>query len=159
MTLHLFACHPERVTLPKFHMSEPSTATRSQADGTVRILVLDDDPTIADIMTRMLKALTYQPRWVKTGEEAIQACKEAANLSGFYDAALLDLTIHDGMGGREALKEMLKIDPKLKGIACSGYSDDELNSQLRAEGFVEILPKPFKSQDLSKMIKTVLALP
>jgi len=131
---------------------------RKQSDGSVKILILEDDPTIADIMTRMLKSLTFQATWVKTGEEAIQACKEAATKRGFFDAALLDLTISGGMGGRDAVKEMLKIDPQLKAVACSGYSDDDLNRELKAEGFAGILPKPFKAQDLSKAIKGLLGL-
>ena len=129
---------------------------RAQPDGSVKVLILEDDPTIADIMGRMLKSLTYQSTWVKTGEEAIKACADAKSIGSFYDAALLDLTIPDGLGGREAIPEMLKIDPQIKAIACSGYSDDDLNQKLLAEGFAGILPKPFKAQDLSRAVKEVL---
>lgn len=130
--------------------------TRKQSDGTVKVLILEDDQTIADIMGRMLKSMSYQHTWVKTGEEAIAACKGAVQTHGFFDVALLDLTIQGGMGGRDAMKEMLKIDPKLQGVACSGYSDDDLNRELKAEGFVDILPKPFKAQDLGRVIKGIL---
>ena len=129
---------------------------RAQSDGSVKILILEDDPTIADILTRMLKSLSYHATWVKTGEEAIQACKDAATISGFYDAALLDLTITGGLGGRAALKVMLEHDPNLIAIACSGYSDDDLNKELLAEGFSGVLPKPFKAQDLGRVVKKFL---
>jgi CheY-like chemotaxis protein len=129
---------------------------RTQIDGSVKILILEDDPTIADIMGRMLKALKFQSVWVDTGEAAIKACQDAKTMNGFYDAALLDLTINGGLGGREAMKEMLKIDPEIKALACSGYSDDELTKELLAEGFAGILPKPFKAQDLGKTLNALL---
>ncbi len=119
----------------------------------MKILILEDDTSIGDIQCRMLKTLGYLTVWTKTGEEAIAACKKAVGEKEPFAASLLDLTIHGGMGGREAVKELLKLDPDLKSIACSGYSDDDLNQELLQDGFIDILPKPFRSQELGKILK------
>jgi len=119
----------------------------------LRILILEDDLAIGDIQCRMLKTLGYLTTWAKTGEEAIDACKAAVAEGDRFSGALLDLTIHGGMGGRDAVKVLKQIDPALQAIACSGYSDDELNQELMKDGFIDILPKPFRSQELGKILK------
>jgi CheY-like chemotaxis protein len=125
----------------------------SAAPAGQRILILEDDLSIGDIQCRMLKTLGYVTVWTKLGEDAITKCEEAVGRGENFAAALLDLTIHGGMGGREVARHLKKIDPDLKSIACSGYSDDELNKELLKEGFVDILPKPFRAQELGKILK------
>ncbi len=130
----------------------PAPSAGGQGNGE-RILVLEDDLSIGDIQGRMLKSLGYATEWAKTGEEAIDMCKKALHEGKRFSAGLFDLTIQGGMGGQDAMKAIRSIDPALKAIACSGYSDDEFNAKLIAEGFNDVLPKPFRSAELGKVLK------
>ena len=51
------------------------------------------------------------------------------------------------------MKAIRQIAPNLRAIACSGYSDDDFNAKLITEGFHDVLPKPFRSAELGKVLK------
>jgi two-component system, cell cycle sensor histidine kinase and response regulator CckA len=73
-----------------------------------------------------------------------------------YDAVILDLTIPGGMGGKEAIQELLEMNPQLRAVVCSGYSDDEVMSNYREYGFNGVMPKPFDINILSKVLNDIL---
>jgi DNA-binding NtrC family response regulator len=73
-----------------------------------------------------------------------------------YDAVILDLTIPGGMGGEEAIKILLNMDPEVKVIVYSGYSDGEVMSNFRKYGFKGMMPKHFDLQTLGKVLNDVL---
>jgi CheY-like chemotaxis protein len=68
----------------------------------------------------------------------------------------MDLTIPDGMGGAETLQELLAIDPNVKAIASSGYSNNPVMSEYRSHGFKSILPKPYDAIQLSRTLAEVI---
>ena len=70
-----------------------------------------------------------------------------------YDIVILDLTIPGGMGGKEIVKRMKEFDPKVKAIASSGYSDDEIMSRPKEFGFDASLAKPYAIEALSKILQ------
>lgn len=72
-------------------------------------------------------------------------------------AVIMDLTIPGGMGGKETIKELLKIDPFVKAIVSSGYSNDTITANFMEYGFKGVLAKPYKMQDMSKIISKVTA--
>ena len=69
-----------------------------------------------------------------------------------YDVVIMDLTVRGGMGGEQAIRELLKLDPNAKAIVCSGYSNDPILAEYEDYGFCGALSKPFKIMDLSKKI-------
>ena len=83
-------------------------------------------------------------------------CKAAKEAEMPFDAAILDLTIPGGMGGKEVINILLEINPELKAIVSSGYSDDPVMSNLQDYGFKGMLPKPYTSSSLSKVLHEVL---
>jgi DNA-binding NarL/FixJ family response regulator len=68
----------------------------------------------------------------------------------------MDLTIPDGMGGKEAIQEILAINPKAKVVVSSGYSDDPIMSDPLKYGFVAAISKPYQIKDLTKIVSSVL---
>jgi DNA-binding NarL/FixJ family response regulator len=70
---------------------------------------------------------------------------------------ILDLTIRGGKGGAETVQELLAIDPGVKAVVSSGYSDDEIVATYREHGFRSFLKKPYAMQDLAKVLADVLA--
>ncbi|MCJ7542721.1 MAG: response regulator, partial [Desulfobacterales bacterium] len=105
---------------------------------------------------RMLEMLGYESELAKEGTEAIRMYKEARESEKPYDAVILDLTVPGGMGGKEAIKKLLEIDPEVKAIVSSGYSDDSVLSNFKEYGFKGIIPKPFESRSLGKVLHEVL---
>ena len=124
--------------------------------GKGNILVMDDDAAIRTVSTAMLKLLGYHATVVAGGEEALEAYLNA-NISGSpYDAVITDLTVQGGMGGRELIKELLVVDPQVKVIVSSGYSNDPIMASYREYGFSGVLVKPYKTTDMAKVLNTVL---
>ena len=69
----------------------------------------------------------------------------------------MDLTIPGGMGGQVAIKKLLEIDPDAKAIVSSGYSSNPIISNCEKYGFKEFLSKPFKNDELKKVLNEVLS--
>jgi len=124
--------------------------------GQGKILVMDDVAALRKIAGRILEKLGYEPEFAKNGAEAIRMYKEAKEAEKPYDAVILDLTIPGGMGGKDAVNKLLEIDPEVKAIVSSGYSEDPVLAKFQEYGFKGMMPKPFTSQSLSKVLHEVL---
>lgn len=73
-----------------------------------------------------------------------------------YDVVILDLTVPGGVDGKEAINKLLEIDPEVKAIVSSGYSDDPVLANFQEYGFQGMMPKPFESLSLGKVLFEVL---
>jgi signal transduction histidine kinase/CheY-like chemotaxis protein len=124
--------------------------------GRGKILLMDDDASLRKMAGRMLNKLGYEPEFAKDGDEAIRMVKEAKEAKKPYDVVILDLTIPGGMGGKVAIQKLLEIDPKIKAIVSSGYSDDPVLANFQEYGFKGMIPKPFEKLSLSKILHEVL---
>jgi len=124
--------------------------------GQGRILVMDDEASLRKVVGRMLKNLGYESEFAKDGAEAIWMYKEAQETEEPYDAVILDLTVPGKMGGKEAINKLLEIDPEVKAIVSSGYSEDSVLANFQEYGFRGMMPKPFESRSLGKVLHEVL---
>lgn len=68
----------------------------------------------------------------------------------------MDLTVPAGMGGKEAIKRLLEIDPQVKANVSSGYSNDPDMAQLWQYGFSGCVANPYKIKDLSQMPQNLI---
>jgi signal transduction histidine kinase/CheY-like chemotaxis protein len=124
---------------------------------TGRLLVMDDQETIRLLLTNVLTILGYEALSARDGAEAIDLF-EAARASGRgFDAVLLDLTVTGGMGGVETARRLNELDPFVRLIASSGYSDAPVMASFRDYGFHDVLPKPWTLAQLSEVFRRVLA--
>jgi DNA-binding NarL/FixJ family response regulator len=73
-----------------------------------------------------------------------------------FDVVIMDLTIPGGMGGKEAIKKLLEIDPKVKAIVSSGYSTDPVMADFRSYGFSGVAVKPYNIEELSEILDKVI---
>jgi two-component system cell cycle sensor histidine kinase/response regulator CckA len=127
--------------------------------GKGRILVMDDEEAVREVARGMLETLGYSVTLAKDGTEAIELY-QAAMASGVpFDSVLMDLTIPGGMGGQEAIKRFQEIDPNVRAIVCSGYSNDTILANYQRFGFRAVIPKPYKLKQLSGTISDVLSTP
>lgn len=133
-----------------------NTKSKSMNHRNARVLVMDDDDTIRLGLTALLNELGYKVTATSDGEEAIGAYQAGLTSDQPFDVVILDLTIPAGMGGAEVMQHLKKLDPDVKAIVSSGYATDPIMANYKKHGFQGILPKPFRPEDLSKVMEKVL---
>jgi nitrogen-specific signal transduction histidine kinase/CheY-like chemotaxis protein len=138
-------------------VSEEKPASEVPIRGKGRILVMDDDAMLRKVAGAMLTNLGYEVGFAKDGAEAIELYANALNTAQPFDAVIMDLTIPGGMGGKEAIIKIRSIDPHVKAIVSSGYSQDAIMANYREHGFADVITKPYKMIDLSSIIHKVIA--
>jgi PAS domain S-box-containing protein len=121
-----------------------------------RILVMDDDEAVRKTTGALLEAIGYDVITVKEGEDTIKAYSELQGTDREIDVVILDLTVAGGMGGAEAIKELQQIDPSIKAIITSGYTDNSIISHYRNYGFDAALIKPCKIEELTTAIQKLI---
>ena len=125
--------------------------------GYARILVMDDEQGVRDIAGRLLQHIGYQDvAFAADGAGAIKLYKASMKSGRPFTVAILDLTIAGGMGGKEAIKKLLKIDPGVKAIVSSGYADDPVIAKYRDFGFSGMVAKPYTIEELRKALQDVI---
>ena len=120
-----------------------------------KILVMDDEEDIRYIFTKMLSRLQYEVEVAGDGSEAIVLFKNAIEAKKPFHAVIMDLKIADGMGGEEAIKLLLELDPEAKIILCSGSVTDVVMIGYREYGISAVIRKPFKMVDLVNALQIV----
>ncbi|OPZ81551.1 MAG: Blue-light-activated protein [bacterium ADurb.Bin429] len=122
-----------------------------------RILVMDDETLVLETVESMLEVLGYEVVGVTDGEAAIAEYDEALRTGMPFDAVLLDLTMRGGIGGQEVMARLLQIDPRVRAIVSSGYSNDPIMADCREYGFRTGIAKPYKVSELSDVVRRVIA--
>lgn len=121
-----------------------------------RILVLDDDDGVREITLEMLYMIGIQATGASRGEQLVELYTQALHNSTPFDLLLLDLTIPGGKGGIWTLNELKKINPQIRAIVCSGYSQDPALAYPADFGFIGRLVKPFSIEELQAQIRQAL---
>ena len=124
--------------------------------GQGTILVMDDEDVVSEVTANMLHHLGYEAALARDGLEAINLYKQALDAGRPFDAVILDLTVPGGMGGKETIRKLLKIDPRVKAIVVSGYATDTMMADYRQNGFSGVIPKPYRISELSRTLHNVL---
>ncbi len=124
---------------------------------TGRLLFMDDEATICQMAKTLLGRLGFTVVTTPDGASAVSAYKEAKAAGNPFRLVIMDLTVPGGMGGLEAMQELLAFDPQVVAIVSSGYSSDPVMANYRNHGFRGMVPKPYKIADLARAIRTVLS--
>ncbi|MDP2754978.1 MAG: response regulator, partial [Nitrospirota bacterium] len=147
------------IYLPASDKAVPVREEAALLTGEGKVLLMDDDRMLREMVEEMLEMLGYEVEFAENGAEAIEMYRKAKESEKPYDAVILDLTIPGGMGGKEAVKKLLELDPQLKAIVCSGYSDDPVMPNYREYGFKGMMAKPFDFKTLGKVLNDVIKGP
>ncbi len=121
-----------------------------------RILVMDDEELIRDVVSSMLEYLGYDVELSSDGQEAMDKYRDALHSGNRFTAIIMDLTIPGGKGGKEVIMDLIDMDPQVNAIVSSGYSNDPVMSNFTEYGFKGVIKKPFKIEDLSSAIENVV---
>ncbi len=117
-----------------------------------RVLVMDDEEVILNTTEEVLEVLGYDVMLAVNGEEMLKVFSQAHADGQLIDIVIMDLTIRKGMGGKEAVRELLKIYPEAVCVASSGYSNDPVMKDYKKYGFTDRLEKPYKISDLNNLL-------
>ncbi len=121
-----------------------------------RVLVMDDQEIVRSILCVMLFALGYETRPVSDGAEAIASYTAAKESGNSFDAVIIDLNIHGGMGGREAIKRLLEVDEGVRAVVSSGDWQDPAMENFAQYGFSGTLRKPYSIGELRRVMNDAI---
>lgn len=124
-----------------------------------RILVMDDEDLVRETLTRLLESLGFEVTGTEDGEQAVDAWRAALAEGAPYACVVLDLTVPGGVGGLLALRSLLALDPTVRAIVSSGYSEDPVMSEPAAYGFTDVLSKPYTLSELASVLGRVVPHP
>ena len=127
--------------------------------SSARVLVLDDEEAICALVSCALQPYGIEVVQTTDAPTAIAKYEEALKAGQRFDVVISDLTIPGGMGGREAVRRLLEIDPSVRAIVSSGYTTDPVMSHFRDHGFCAMIAKPYEISALGKVVADVLAAP
>ncbi|MCA9471496.1 MAG: PAS domain S-box protein [Nitrospirales bacterium] len=144
ISLYLPAC-------PKGTMRRP-LLPHTKKHGTGKVLVMDDEESIRVLASEMLRSCGYHFAMAKNGEEALSLYQDAQKANDPFSAVILDLTVPGGLGGKETMQRLLQIDPEVKAVVSSGYSNDPIMAQYQAFGFQAVMTKPYSLLELSDVM-------
>ena len=125
--------------------------------GSGRILVMDYEEVIREVCVEFLMGLGYEVESVSDGQAMLDIYRAALRKRTPFDLVIMDLTIPGGMGGEQAMSALLKLDPRARGIVCSGYANDPVMADFKAYGFKDKCSKPFQFTALSQVVKKVIS--
>lgn len=126
--------------------------------GKGKILLMDDEEMILELSRRLLERLGYQIEVARDGLEAVETYRQAMQQQQPFDLVIMDLTVKGGMGGKEAIIQLKNLDPAVKAIVSSGYSNDPIMANYQAYHFKEVLSKPFRVEELTEKIEKVMEI-
>ena len=136
---------------------EPPRQLNQVISGTGSILIVDDEEAIRALVEFTLERLGYQVTQAESALEGVEIYRQKLEAGERFDAVILDLTLPGGMGGKEALKKLIEIDPTVNAIVSSGYAMDATMSRYQDYGFRGVIAKPYEAAELGKIVHEVIA--
>jgi PAS domain S-box-containing protein len=132
------------------------THTTHTSIGGKHVLLMDDDEIILSTIAEIIKYLGYDIDTARDGIEAVEKYRAAMSAGHRYDAVIMDLTVPGGVGGKDAIRELRALDPDVRAIVSSGYSNDPIMANYVEHGFKALIAKPYRIEDLSDILRKVI---
>ncbi len=124
--------------------------------GEGKVILMDDDLEIRMTLGNMLESLGFQVIATQNGEETLDIFQKAKAIGEEISFLILDLIIIQGMGGKETITKLKEIDPDIKAIVSSGYSNDPVIAEYADYGFDSAIEKPYTISNLIRAINSML---
>jgi CheY-like chemotaxis protein len=124
-----------------------------------KVLMMDDEQIILDVTLEVLNFLEYEVMFARDGEAALGLYKHEKEAGMPFDLVILDLTVPEGLGGKETIALLKAYDPAVKAIVSSGHSNDPVVQDFEQYGFSGRLSKPYKISDLKALLEQQIKNP
>lgn len=132
-------------------LNDGNQSKNSQSDA--KILIVDDQQEIVDLLQMALSSKGYQPDSVLSGTRALEALAKTA-----YNLMFLDLHLPD-VSGEDLFEQAMDLCPDLHVVIMTGYSTVQSLEKILACGPVTVLQKPFKIEQLLRVTRLILGQP
>jgi two-component system cell cycle sensor histidine kinase/response regulator CckA len=132
--------------------AEKQLASDGPITGHGRVLIVDDEEAIRALVEFTLTRLGYSVSTAETALAGVELYRQKLEANQRFDLVILDLTLPGGMGGKEALKRLLEIDPTVNAIVSSGYATDATMSHYEDFGFRGVIAKPYEASELGRVV-------
>jgi PAS domain S-box-containing protein len=121
-----------------------------------RVLLMDDEDGVRKSVTQVLQAFGHDVAVAVEGQEAVDLYRQALREERRFDVVLIDLTVRAGLGGRETIEALRLIDPAVKAVVMSGFTQDPVIMNYEDYGFCDYLIKPFGRAQLREVLGKLL---
>ncbi|HQJ59804.1 MAG TPA: ATP-binding protein, partial [bacterium] len=145
-TIYIPAAAPQPVIEP------PVVEHKEHGSFAGRVLVMDDERIISEIVAHILNRAGFDAVTVSNGEDAIKEFSKAKREGRPFRFLIFDLTIPNGMGGQKALDRIRETDKNVIAFVSTGYSDDPVVADPAAYGFNDTISKPFEIDELKEKL-------
>ena len=145
----------ERILPEPAAPAEPAAAA-TKSLRRARVLLMDDEESICTLGAALLEHIGLDAVAVRDGSDAIREFSAARDAGRPFDLLILDLTVPGGMGGKETIAAIRKLDPRVPAIVSSGYSNASVLTDFLSCGFQATVPKPYDIDELSRTVKRLL---
>ena len=123
----------------------------NKGHGLRKAIVMDDTPVVRLVLERLLERIGCKVVCTANGEDTLSVYKETFENDPF-DLVLMDLTIGNGLGGKETVRLLKEFDPHARAVVFSGNSLNPVFSEYGKYGFDAALNKPFTYGELTDVI-------
>lgn len=130
----------------------PTDFVATPFKGSGRILVLEDEPALLDVLRLHLEALGFEPLTARTGARALELYEAERARGVDFAAGFFDLTVMGDMSGRDTAARLRAENDNLPLFVMSGYSDDPALARPTEFGFTDSLPKPYTQAQLAGLL-------
>jgi signal transduction histidine kinase len=147
------------IYLPASQQATVSAQTHASIPlrGSGRLLIMDDEAIVRNVLRQLLESLGYTVECVQDGTEAVAAYQRAQAAGQPFAVVILDYTIPGGMGGLEALARLRALDPQVTALISSGYANNPVVADWAYYGFSGVVAKPYTIAQLQEALHNVLS--
>jgi CheY-like chemotaxis protein len=124
--------------------------------GKGKVLLMDDEQIILDVTGEILTFLRYDVMTAKDGQTAVDLYKKEKAAGSPFDIVILDLSVPNGLGGKETIELLRNVDPEVKAVVSSGYTNDPVVQDFSRYGFRERLTKPYNIKEMKNLLENVI---
>ena len=124
--------------------------------GKGKVLLMDDEQIILDVTGEILKFLKYDVMSARDGLAAIVLYKKEKAAGSPFDIVILDLSVPNGLGGKETIEQLRNFDPAVKAVVSTGYTNDPVVQDFSHYGFSERLTKPYNINEMKNLLEKVI---
>jgi CheY-like chemotaxis protein len=124
-----------------------------------KVLLMDDEQIILDVTLEVLNYLEYEVMFARDGEAALGLYKNEKEAGRPFDLVILDLSVPEGLGGKDTIALLKAYDPAVKAVVSTGHSNDPVVLDYLQYGFSGRLSKPYKISDLKELLEQQIKKP
>ncbi len=146
------------VYLPMLHAEAPQESSSDSEQRVLRgdrerILIVDDEYSVRNVLSVSLQHLGYEIEAVSSGTEALERYSSGALP---FDLVILDMIMPE-MSGDRVFAELVALDPQVRVLVISGYSSEAAVQSILDNGGLDFMSKPFTIGELSRKVRQCLA--